>query len=302
MSYYKNYAKRDNRYWRAPQFEDYLNTATAVSPFLSPKLQYVAAATNAAYRVGRGAYDIYKKYTSLNSKSKQNKYKIQKRAYQYKNRFFPARSYRTRRKQITYQPKRFSQWSDRGMRDLKYLDYTNINNTTPDVIPDVGVAPFYQKCLNRISAGTSQNQRIGIDINAKYLDLSGKLIFSSASSAVTVRTMVIYDRWCNRAVDYPTKDVLFESSAERSPITSPLNMTTYRGRFQVLMDWMYVFDYSDSAALEVPFKRRFYLNNLRIHFNGSALTDYSRNSIFFIIFADVPGGIFKLTTHLVYWG
>ncbi|MEO5351155.1 MAG: hypothetical protein H7836_16155, partial [Magnetococcus sp. YQC-3] len=260
---------------------------------------YVAPAIYGARALYRG-YKGYKK-GGIKRALKQAigvKYR-KKRVYRYPS--LAIRSYQgssSRYDTGTYTPLKYA---STGVREDKFLDY--YENTPNNIVTFNASSTTCTRTFNQIIAGSGYNQRIGLNIFAKNLTVTGFINWADGTTAVPptvytrARVIVFLDKFSDNTEVQPTW-LLADVSSTPAAIISDYNNTKFKDRFIILKDTLFDYNPSDNNKKDmVKIQWNFKINMWCNYYDSGAQT-WTKNSIKIMAFND--SGVGALTQTLTY--
>lgn len=169
--------------------------------------------------------------------------------------------------------------------EIKYID----TGANPYTVTTTGAL----QCMNAMAKGTSNSQRIGNRVNAKFAKLFGD-IYTTDNSAAMTRLILFYDKQTNGAA--PSVTSLLVSA---SPYSNYLQETK-RHRFTILYDRMF---YTDSEFKNKIFKINRKLRFQTEYYNTSdtgLVGDIQKGSLYLLAISTNSNARLTLTNRFFY--
>lgn len=154
-----------------------------------------------------------------------------------------------------------------------------------------------QFCMNQIGAGTGDNQRVGLSVNIKELDIHMMFQMSgNIDGGQAVRVVVVQDRQSQPDASL-TLSTLFNTTSSDFMTLINYNANAHK-RYKILADRIYECDPVNLATTQSGgttngtdllntqrFHRLVFNKSLlhKLNYNGTATSDFDTNSIYFLI-------------------
>jgi len=155
--------------------------------------------------------------------------------------------------------------------ELKYID---------TVVQITGVSNSGNvDLLSGISTGTDLSNRIGRTIKPMYIHLNGSVYLNTNSAQAQVRTIIVVDSETDGVAPVPL-DIL--------QVANPLsqyNITTNKGRFQVICDRLTVVDNTQKRIAPVYCTAKLY-KKIQYEGTGATISSASKNHLFMLNITD----------------